>query len=482
MNATFFDEPELEFGAGRHIDIRFGLSTFQALDFKSELAPAKIRLGVVGDQRSIDMFRSWVEKCHSGIDRKKSPLATLFPSFPGFGENGPFCDIVTDDQLTRSISGRDMRALSGLESREAVVSQSVKRFLLETDDLFQNSSCDVVVCLPPSDLLKPIDVGLDAIRGPRSRRLRRRTEEHKTVWHDLLKARGMTLRGPVQMVRPATYGGKIHRFRKDGTTTRDIEDEATRAWNFFTALYYKAGGVPWRMVRRSSDYDTCYMGVSYFHEVSGDVVQTSVAQVFNERGEGVVVRGGQALVRKADKTVHMDSDTSAALVADALALYKREHKNLPARVVCHKSSYFDDGEIAGFEEATSRAGVEQVDLMSIRRSSVRFFRNKANPPLRGTAIELDDSRWLLYTQGSVDFYRAYPGLFVPRPIEVRFDSVERRPNQLLPEILALTKMNWNSTRFVNSEPITIGAARSVGDVLRYVSSDAQIQARYSFYM
>lgn len=482
MRATFFDEPELEFGGGRHIDIRFGLSTYGALDAGSKLGLASIRLGVVGDQQSIDEFTSWVQKCRTGIERKKSKLSTLFPAFPGFGDGKPICDVVVDPQLTRTISGRDIRSLATLESREQVVHESVVRFLLEADDLYQNSPCNVVICLPPSDLLRPIDTGSETFQGPRSRRRIKNEGEHKTVWHDLLKAKAMGMKGPVQMVRPATYGGKIHRFRQDGSASRDVEDEASRAWNFFTALYYKAGGVPWRMIRRSSDFDACFVGVSYFHEIAGDAVQTTVAQVFNERGEGVVVRGGQALIRKADKTLHMDRETSAALIANALIVYKREHKHFPARVVCHKSSYFDDAEIAGFQEAASSFGIDQLDLLSVRKSSVRFFRNRPNPPLRGTSIELDDQTALLYTQGSVDFYKAYPGLFIPRPLEVRFDAIDGSKDNLLSEILALSKMNWNSTRFVNAEPITIAAARNVGDILRYVTSQTPIQARYSYYM
>lgn len=113
---------------------------------------------------------------------------------------------------------------------------------------------------------------------------------------------------------------------------------------------------------------------------------------------------------------------------------------------------------------------------------MRFFRNRPNPPLRGTSIELDDQTALLYTQGSVDFYKAYPGLFIPRPLEVRFDAIDGSKDNLLSEILALSKMNWNSTRFVNAEPITIAAARNVGDILRYVTSQTPIQARYSYYM
>lgn len=482
MKANFIQEPELEFRSGRHIDIRFGLSTFGVLDRDVDHAPSRIRLGLIGDQESINKFSGWVDKCRLGISAKSSPLKNLFPPFPGFGEGKPFCEFVCDSQLTRSINGRDLRGLASLSSREAIVSDSVDRFLMEANDLCQNARCDLIICLVPAELLKPIDIGETVVQGPRSRQKHDRSEPHQIGWHDLLKARAMNLSVPVQMVRPATYGGKVHRFRKDGRSVRDVEDEASRAWNFFTALYYKAGGVPWRLCRKSSDFDTCFVGISHFHSLDGSKVQTSVAQVFNERGEGVVIRGGQAIVEKPDRTVHMDADTSAELLADALSLYRREHKNLPARVVCHKGSYFDADEIRGFDDAASRFGIEQIDLVSIRKSSVRFFRNKPYPPLRGTTVELENKRALLYTQGSVEFYRTYPGQYVPRPIEVSFDQIESSQSELLTEILALTKMNWNSTRFVNSEPITLAASRNVGEILRYLSAKHQIQGRYSFYM
>jgi hypothetical protein len=50
------------------------------------------------------------------------------------------------------------------------------------------------------------------------------------------------------------------------------------------------------------------------------------------------------------------------------------------------------------------------------------------------------------------------------------------------EILALTKMNWNNTQFDNGMPITIAAARHVGEVLKYVGEEQEIAPRYSFYM
>jgi hypothetical protein len=482
MEATFLQEPELEFGTGRHIDIRFGLALHGALDAQSDVAPQRIRLGLIGDQQCIDQFRKWVDRCRCGVEMKTTSLSTMFPEFPGFGDGKPLCDFIVADQMTRPIRPREIRDLASISSREELVEKSVERFLADCHDLYQNTPTDVVMCLPPADILKPIDSGSGKHAGPRAKRRGAQSEPHKTVWHDLLKARAMGMRGPVQMLRPATYGGKVHRYRQDGTSTKDIEDEASRAWNCFTGLYYKAGGVPWRLPRRASDLATCYVGVSYFYDTANDSVQTSVAQVFNERGEGVIVRGGQALVRKADKSVHMDKETSAELLMNALSLYKREHRNFPARVVCHKSSYFDEGETAGFEDVINRLDIDQLDMLSLRKSSVRFFRNKAYPPLRGTTILLDEQTALLYTQGSVDFYRSYPGQYVPRPLEVRIDRSDSSIDRLLREILALTKMNWNSTRFVNGEPITVAAARNVGGILKYVESTATIQNRYSYYM
>lgn len=72
-------------------------------------------------------------------------------------------------------------------------------------------------------------------------------------------------------------------------------------------------------------------------------------------------------------------------------------------------------------------------------------------------------------QGGVDFYRAYTGLYVPRPLEVQFDKAECSLTYLLSETLALTKMNRTAYDSSIAKPITLVAARNVGDVLRYLA-------------
>ncbi len=479
MNGFYFDEPELEFGNGRHIDIRAGLTHLGPLDARSELAPKIIRLGVVGDRASIDRFNQWVDKCRSGIAPKETRLLTLFPGFPGFGQQGPFCDITCDPQMMRTFSKQTLEGLAALDDRDSVIKESGQYFVTELSDLTENSPVDVGICLLPEILMRRIDAFAES--GAGSQRNRGQTEGDP-IWHDIIKSKAIHLKAPIQVVRPATYGGDVHRFRRDGKASKDVEDEASRAWNFFTALYYKARGIPWRMIRHQSSLASCFIGISFFHSPIDQSIHTSVAQVFDERGQGVVVRGGHATVIKDDRTVHLTSPDMQSLVRNVLELFRKEHRHMPARIVVHKSSYFTDEEIGGVKAAAKEVQIDLCDLLSMRKSSTRFFRNKPHPTLRGSAIELDAKHVLLYTQGSVDYYRACASKYVPRPIEIKFDDVEGGLSSLVPEILALTKMNWNSTRFVNAEPITIAAARKVADVIRYLASNDPIHSRYSHYM
>ena len=59
----------------------------------------------------------------------------------------------------------------------------------------------------------------------------------------------------------------------------------------FVAMIYKAGIAPWRLVRESKAYESCFVGISFYRTLDSSKVMTSMAQVFNERGEGMIIRG-----------------------------------------------------------------------------------------------------------------------------------------------------------------------------------------------
>ena len=274
----------------------------------------------------------------------------------------------------------------------------------------------------------------------------------------------------------------------EGTTKgsrhpRPLQDEATRAWNLHTALYYKAGGTPWRMPRHSTDLPTCYVGVSFYRTPDGEELHTAVAQVFNERGDGVVVRGGTAKISKTDRRPHLTEADARKLLSDALAEYRRTHGHQPARIVLHKTSQFSAHEVSGFQGAADDRDIDFLELLWIqRRGAPHLFRTGQLPPLRGTSVQLDERSLLLYTRGSIPYFRTYPGMYVPQPLLIRpaTDGTDLRNAAI--DVLAMSKMNWNNAQLDERDPLTLRTAHRVGAILKHVPQDAQIATRYAYYM
>jgi hypothetical protein len=469
MNIFSVEEPELEFGGSqKYIDIRYGLMAHGPLDLLSDLAPRNIRLGLVGTSESIEGFVAWLEKCSRGIEAKPSKQPNLFPSFPSLDGKTAFnCDFITQASLQRAVSRQKFLLLATTESIEKRIVKAVDVFASEIEYLAENSKPDVIVCAFPLELIEILD-------DPKQ------TTPYN--FHDSLKARVMSSRVPIQIVLPSLYDpSKAKRQRKTGLA-RTLQDEATRAWNIYCALYYKAGGSPWRLKRDSADLDTCFVGVSFYRSLDRSVLSTSIAQVFNERGEGVVIRGAVAKVSREDRQAHLAEEDAFDLLRGALARYKQEHRNLPARLALHKTSSFSEEELSGFRQALAEAEIEIYDFLNLRKSSLRLYREGVYPPLRGTVLDLVDGEILVYTRGSVPFFETYPGMYVPRPLRANIVYSENTVRFLSREILALTKLNWNSTQFDGGEPVTIQAARDVGKVLRFCGPDDPIAFRYSFYM
>lgn len=103
---------------------------------------------------------------------------------------------------------------------------------------------------------------------------------------------------PIQLITRSTVTGE----------GKNVQDVATRAWNFCTAQYYKANGVPWRIT--SLDEATCFIGVSFFIAKDlSDVVtmRSSVAQAFDYMGQGLILRGDYFNwdVQRLGKTPHL---------------------------------------------------------------------------------------------------------------------------------------------------------------------------------
>jgi hypothetical protein len=88
----------------------------------------------------------------------------------------------------------------------------------------------------------------------------------------------------------------------------------------------------------------------------------------------------------------------------------------------------------------------------------------------------------LYTTGYLPALGKYPHGHVPSPLQVADRVGDTAKADLLREVMALTKMNWNSASMGGLKPITLRFAELVGGVLRELPADREPQPKYKFYM
>jgi hypothetical protein len=460
ITADFIAEPELEFGyAARHQEQRRGLILHGPADIELSSRPTTLRLGLLGQRRDIGELQEWLERCVGGIPgREDTTLTTLFPSFPGTGEESTFrISLQFSDDGKRELTTRQLRAIKDGSTEAERIRAAADLVAAEVHALLENASVDVVLIARPPGV--PDGVAAGSTVG--------------LNFHDLLKAKCISASVPIQVIRARTWRGGV-----------GVEDEASRAWNLMTALYYKCGGKPWRLARPRNHRSRCFVGISFTRGERTNQLHTSVAQVFNELGDGVVVRGGLARRSGKDKQPHLSEKDAGQLLGDALARYREHHGNPPAEITIHKTSAYSTAERRGFLKAVDKAELHSCDLLWITDAEDAFLIRGSSryPPMRGTLVALDDEVFALYTHGSVPYYKTYPGMYVPRPLGIRPAETDRDIGEIATEILALTKLNWNRARMDARKPITLLTSKRVGEILRHVDKDAKPAARYAFYM
>lgn len=483
MKLRYIEEPSLQFGLGQHICPKSGIFTYNPFDI-DQVRPEKITIGLVGRSESVDNVLQWIESCKVHIDGKqsKTPHPNLFLNFCGFNKNIGFkCEIVYDDTYLRKLNNSDIeRIVKKSNSLEVIIREITELYLSEIKFLSKNKKPDVILCALPENIMKHITTAKDKAAVDddevETEKVENDFDEEEVSikeqnFRRSLKAKAMQYNVPIQIIRDRV-----------AKPTKEMQDAATVAWNFFTALYYKASGTPWALIRKDSAETTCYAGISFFQSRDRSSTQTSIAQIFNELGKGVILRGEEITLKKNDRTPHLSEEQAFNLLKQSLTEYYDAVKIFPKRLVIHKSSNFSDDEIYGFTQAARDLRINQIDLVSLQVSDLRLYRSGNYPPMRGTHFTLSEKHHLLYTRGSVPYFETYPGRYIPRALEIKLAQHDESANIICEEILALTKMNWNNTQFDRQMPITIECARNVGEILKYLEPNDNMQLKYSFYM
>jgi len=471
-----FKEPELEFGdRHHHPDPRLGLVEAGPLQpFVGEV----INVAVVGSAKTIEDTRKFLEAATAGLPGMSEKHPNLHPAFPGLSNQNPYrCRFEIAEAATAALSQSKIDKITKEPHHEKAVEAAVDEIIAQLKMLDESGHRPhvAIVALPVRLIERVWNAKID---GDGTVEAEDAGGSDAPNFRGMLKARAMNLSFPIQIVWEDVIDEKATIPRKvKETSAREIQDVAGRTWNLLTTLYYKGSGrIPWRRMPKEGEFTACYVGISFYREIGGQQLFTSAAQMFDERGRGFILKGRRANTESRGRHPYMKRDDARDLISDVLAAYKAHHKNLPARVVVLKTSRFRDDEAAGILDALDEVGAELRDLVWIQESySVKILRDGNYPVLRGTFVDIG-GKGLLYTNGSIPYYGTYPGLYDPRPLLLcPHSSCDSTLAQLAEEILSLTKINWNSTQINQKLPIPIRAARTVGEVLKYLK-EGQIES------
>lgn len=510
------EEPKLLFGCQfTGDDVKESIETFGTYGTSIPgLHTSEVRIGFIGTKEGIEQAAEWVENLRYPIEsiRKKEEVVTFRKSTesnkseqPGFdfGDEGLIdvdgegVDVIHSNILNRDFCG--FNAGSGFQCQivhnarwdfslqkrdiEEIVTKHVNQVdrIKKMVELFANAVKTAVAETPRPDVLIVV---LPQIIIEKSSSALVQGNFHYN-FRRALKAATMGFDVPLQLLQESTV------TRKKRTSLQDL---ATIAWNICTALYYKADGVPWRML--GLDQDTCFIGVSFYisqdnsNLKANNEMRASVAQAFDFHGQGLVVRGKSFEwdTKKRGRTPHLTTEDATLLVQDTLREYANRWR-MPRRVVIHKTSEFwgeehsHHNEIVGFREGIDSVSRNcDMDLVALRPSRTRLFPEDKFPPVRGTYFEFDGLPPHLYTLGYIPYLQTYPGPYVPRPWMLSQHTGESSSKEILREVLALTKMNINNCSYADGTPITLSFAKNVGEILKHAEDIEKIQPHYKFYM
>jgi hypothetical protein len=492
----YLGEPKLLFGSGNaSIDPKLGLAYFGPYSASGDDV-RDISIGIIGSARETGQLRNWIERCQHPIEGKEGSL-NLDPHFPGFERafrsrfsvSHSWELIIPHFDLQTSLADPDPthrfeRTVELYCERVAAAAESqpypqVILFALPQELLDQCGSVR-----PRRTARRRREASPASSRvAPRQLRLSFAEEEWDAIeegaetrevyrnFRRAVKVRVMQWGIPIQLATPRLWRDRI-----------DAQHPATKAWNFCTGMFFKAGGVPWMWADMPTG--TCYVGISFYRPAAErSSVQTSLAQVFTSRGEGIVIRGQKFEQEDEYSAPHMPCELAADLMEKAIDSYVTANNGVPpGHLVVHKTSRYWPNELEGLRSAASN--VPYQTYITLDERDIRFVRYmKDYPPLRGTLCTIEGvEEAFLFTRGSISIRQSSPSPYVPKPLVIVEHIGDSPLERVAEEILGLSKMNWNAALIANFYPITLQFATRVGEILSVAGPDDPIASQFRFYM
>lgn len=465
------DEPDLMFGVnGKAKDPRIGLIKYGPRTPEGNPHHISMKIGLIGDNYSINEIQRFFKQMRERILPEKpnnsSQLQKWKMPFAGLSSESPLNISINLQKRWREIlSKEEIDKIVNCETKNQAMEDTIKLIEEKTSKIYGKETPPdvIIICIPEEIYQKCTSASV----------YKQKIQTEDSDLHNRIKLNSILRKVPTQIIHPNTL-----RWKK----TQDFSEVA---WNLTVGLLYKSQkGHPWKLAE--FELDTCYAGISFYIERKTRMSKAAMAQVFLDSGESFILRADQVNDSMGDEQNHLTEEDAKNVVKKIIKQYSEERGGPPKRLVIHKTSNFWEEEKKGMLEAAS--GVKTVDLITIdEEHPLRLFNEKSiYPVLRGTLLTPPDKKeYYLFTNGFVPVIGTYQGYRVPRPIVIRPDEHSTTPiEDIAKEILAFTKLDWNSSHFCKRIPVTIEVARSVGGVLAEQEAKKlkELDPHYYFYM
>jgi len=272
-----------------------------------------------------------------------------------------------------------------------------------------------------------------------------------------------------------------------GIATQFLEEDTLNSgyqcrvwWWLSLAIYAKAMRTPWVIDNLDPDIAFVGLGFSVNHNLEkGKNVVLGCGHLYNSYGEGLQYR--LSPIQNPvwiGKNPFMSYEDARNLGETIRQLFYETRMKLPRRVVIHKQTYFRNEEKDGLRAGLG--GIDEVEMLEINfdsalryLSSVRkqdgSFDEDNYPVRRGTILQQDNFSFLLWVHGVTDSVQSGLKYFkgkrrIPTPIMVTRYAGNSDITTIGNEILALSKMDWNTADMYSQLPTTIQSSRQIARI------------------
>jgi hypothetical protein len=247
--------------------------------------------------------------------------------------------------------------------------------------------------------------------------------------------------------------------------------------NMGISLYAKRGGIPWLPSTSLMQRRGLFIGISFHTDHENKNIYYGVVEVFDKFGKHLkctIKTFSMPSQIKSIKGLYIPREDAERILENIVKDYN------PYEIILHKSAPFHKEEKDAIARICQEKDISYC-LIHIERTNLYRVYGLAEDmtAVRGTIIYDSMNRAILSTTGHAIIgkqkMKKWSGIGTPKPLEINLEinNTQYNINDLAKQILALTKLDWNTTEVSVKLPITLKYSNKAAKLAPYLKGDKQ---------